>query len=230
MAQARLVDLANLAAAALATVCAGWRARRSAQRLRGSWLALTAACAAWTVGQLLWIRLTWTDGYSFPSPADAAYLLFPPLAGLALLLRPTDTEVAVAAPGARRGDDQPGPRADRLADGRRTRVQWAAATDHALDRAVAIAYPILDVLLLVLTVLTLARSPAARLPLGLITGGLLAFVVADITFVYQQAAGANPISPVDVGWSLGFECIALAALVRSGPRPGPGAARRSGSR
>jgi len=213
VAQVWLVDLSNLAAAALATVCAAWRAQRSTQRLRGSWLALTAACGAWTVGQLFWIRLTWTGVYTFPSAADVAFLLFPPLAGLALLLRPTDTEaqwlrrildaamtsLALGLIGWRMVQDA---------------VQWTATTADFLSRAVAIAYPALDVLLLVLTVLTLARSAAARLPLGLITGGLLAFVVADITFVYQQAAGDNPLSPVDVGWSLGFECVALAALVR----------------
>ena len=41
-------------------------------------------------------------------------------------------------------------------------VQWTAAADGTRStRAVAIAYPTLDVLLLVLTVLTLARSPPA---------------------------------------------------------------------
>jgi diguanylate cyclase (GGDEF)-like protein len=87
------------------------------------------------------------------------------------------------------------------------------ADQSALTGVVGIAYPSLDVLLIVLSVLTLARSPAGRLPLGLLTGGLFAFVIADMTFVYQQATGNNPISPVDVGWSLGFAGIALAALV-----------------
>jgi diguanylate cyclase (GGDEF)-like protein len=215
-----LVDLTNLAAAALATVCAGWRARRCRHRLRGSWLALTAACGAWSVGQLLWIGLTWTGSHGYPSPADAAYLLFPVLAGLALLLHPTDTEpqwlrrvldaamtgLALGLIGSRMAQQA---------------VQWSTTTDGAMTRALAIAYPTLDLLLLVLAVLALVRASAARLPLGLITVGLVAFAVADITFVYQQLGGDNPLSPVDVGWSLGFGCIALAALIRPGAHQDP---------
>jgi diguanylate cyclase len=208
-----LVDLANLAAAALAMICAGWRARRCRHRLRGTWLALTAACGTWTVGQLIWIGLTWTGSYQFPSAADLAFLLFPPLAGLALLLHPTDTPpqwlrrtLDAAMTGLALG----------LVGWRVTQniVQWTAGAEGQLTRALAIAYPTLDLLLVVLTVLTLARSSTGRLPLGLITAGLLAFVVADITFVYQQAGGTDSLSPVDMGWGVGFECIALAALIR----------------
>jgi diguanylate cyclase len=100
-------------------------------------------------------------------------------------------------------------------------VVQAVDPGHLLSSTVTIAYPALDVLLLVLTVLTLTRSPAARLPLCLVTGGLLAFVIADVTFVYQEASGANPLGPFDMGWSLGFECIAIAAMVRPGPPRDP---------
>ena len=68
-----------------------------------------------------------------------------------------------------------------------------------------------------LTVLTLTHSPAARLPLGLITLGLTAFVVADIIFIYQTAGGSNPLDLIDLGWSLGFGCISVAALVDQRP-------------
>ena len=214
--RAYLADVGNLTAAVLGTVCAAWRARRTDRWLHGSWLALTAAGSAWSIGQLLWIGLTWSDTYAFPSPADAAFLLFPPLAGLALLLYPTET----GAPWLRRMFDAGMTTlALGLLGGRVTQdvMGWSGSVDSGPARAVVLAYPSLDVVLLALTVFTLARTATARLPLGLITGGLLTFVAADITFVYQQAAGDNPLNVIDAGWSLGFGCIALAATVRPGP-------------
>jgi diguanylate cyclase (GGDEF)-like protein len=216
----RVVDLFNLVAAALATGCALRRARRSAARQRGSWLAMSGACGAWAVGQLIWIRLTWTAGYTFPSVADAAFLLFAPLACLGLLLYPTT------------GESQ---RVRRVLDAVMTSlavalVIWRTALDAVVaatdlgdlvNSTIMLAYPVLDVLLLVLAVLTLTRCPAARLPLGLVTVGLLVFVVADTAFVYQDASGANPVTLLDVGWSLGFDCIALAALTRPQPPRNP---------
>jgi diguanylate cyclase (GGDEF)-like protein len=211
-----LTDWANLAAAALAAGCASWRATRSADRYRWSWGALAAGCASWTAGQVEWIYLNTTGTYAYPSAADPAFLLFPPLACLALLMHPTD-------------DD--GQRLRRVLDAVMTGlaaglVIWAvalravvqsAAAGEPLAGAVSIAYPTLDLLLLVLTVLTLTHSPAARLPLGLITLGLTAFVVADIIFIYQTAGGSNPLDLIDLGWSLGFGCISMAALVDQRP-------------
>ena len=215
-ARAGFTDWANLLASGLAAGCASWRAVRSPERDRWSWTALAAACACWTAGQVGWIYLTDTGTYSYPSPADAAFLLFPPLASVALLLHPTDDDVQ---------------RLRRVLDAIMTGlaaglVIWAVAlravvaaarTDQLLTSAVSIAYPTLDLLLLVLTVLTLARTPTARLPLGLVTFGLTAFVIADIVFVYQTAGGSNPLDLLDLGWSLGFGCISLAAL--TGWRP-----------
>jgi diguanylate cyclase len=217
--RADLTDRVNLAAAALAAGCASWRATRSAGRYRWSWAALAAGCASWTAGQVAWIYLNTTGTYSYPSAADPAFLLFPPLASAALLLHPTDDE---------------GQRLRRVLDAVMTAlaaglVIWAVAlrgvvqaagSGEPLAGAVSIAYPTLDLLLLVLTVLTLAHSPAARLPLGLITLGLTAFVVSDIIFIYQTAGGANPLNLIDLGWSLGFGCISVAALVdQRPPRP-----------
>ncbi len=210
-ARSAFTDWTNLVAAALAAGCASWRATRSVGRPRWSWIALAAACTCWTAGQVEWIYLTAAGAYVYPSPADGAFLLFPPLASIGLLLHPTDSD----GQRLRRGLDAV---MTGLAAGL---VIWAvalrpvvetASADRLLASAVSIAYPTLDLLLLVLTVLTLTRSPAARLPLGLITLGLTAFVVSDIVFVYQTAAGSNPLDLGDLGWSLGFGCISVAAL------------------
>ena len=170
---------------------------RSADRYRWSWGALAAGCAAWTAGQVEWIYLNATGTYSYSSAADPAFLLFPPLASVALLLHPTDDG---------------GQRLRRVLDAVTTGlaaglVIWAVALRAVVQSAgageplagvVSIAYPTLDLLLLVLTVLTLTHSPAARLPLGLITLGLTAFVVADIIFIYHTAGGSNPLNLIDL--------------------------------
>jgi hypothetical protein len=64
-----LTDRVNLAAAALAAGCAGWRATRSASRYRWSWGALAAGCAASTAGQVAWIYLT--TNQPTPAPLEA---------------------------------------------------------------------------------------------------------------------------------------------------------------
>ena len=225
--QMRLFDVSNLLAAALATGCAGWRARRSVKRHRWSWAAMAAACGMWCVGQIGWLWLTLTGTYSYPSPADIAYFLFPVLACLALVLHPSNVEAR---------------RARRVLDALMTslavgliiwrtalsEVVQAVQASDVLTRSVTIAYPVLDVLLLVLAVLTLLRT---RLSLALVSAGLTAFAVADIAFVHDVALGIVVLTPVDLGWGLGFAGIALSALARPEalrtPSPAPAVARLS---
>jgi diguanylate cyclase (GGDEF)-like protein len=208
--QMRLFDVSNLLAAVLATGCAAWRARRSVERHRWSWWAMAAACGMWSVGQVGWLWLTLTGTYSYPSPADVAYFMFPVLACLALVLHPSNVEAQ---------------RARRVLDALMTSLAvgliiWRTALSEVvravqasdvLARSVTIAYPVLDVLLLVLAVLTLVRT---RLSLGLVTAGLTAFAVADIAFVHDVALGIVVLTPVDLGWGLGFAGISLSALAR----------------
>jgi diguanylate cyclase (GGDEF)-like protein len=118
-------------------------------------------------------------------------------------------------------------------------VSWATALGAAvraaeatqpLASAVSVAYPVLDVLVTVLAVLALARAPAGRprLPLALLVAGLVLNSVADSGFVYLTATeGYEPGTALDVIWSLGLGCLALAALLDhhgtdrhgTGPRP-----------
>src|SRR5689334_15107106 len=69
-------------------LCA-WRAiRRSEGRL--GWALLAAGVASWTFGEIYYTNVLWTDASPpLPSPADAGYLLFPPLAvgGIVVLMR-----------------------------------------------------------------------------------------------------------------------------------------------
>ena len=202
----RLFDLSNLLAATLAAACATWRARRSVERYRWSWSAMAVGCGMWSIGQVVWLELTLTDSYAYPSPADSAFLLFPVMACVALLLHPGTGEAQ---------------RVRRVLDALMTSLAvgliiWRTAMNDVvaavgaadgLTRAVTLAYPVLDVLLLVLSVLTLTRT---RLSFGLVTAGLAAFAVADIAFVHDVALGVVVLTPIDLGWGLGFTGIAQA--------------------
>ena len=59
-------------------------------RDRRAWLLIGTGVAAWTFGEIYYTAVLWTDpDPPLPSPADAGYLLFPPLvlAGALALLR-----------------------------------------------------------------------------------------------------------------------------------------------
>src|SRR3954454_9956619 len=68
------------------------------ERERAAWLLIGAGVLAWTAGELYYTVLLWEQSAPpIPSPADAGYLLFPPLmfAGMLVLLK-ARTRVSVA--------------------------------------------------------------------------------------------------------------------------------------
>ncbi|MCO1656367.1 GGDEF domain-containing protein [Pseudonocardia humida] len=214
--QALVANLSALVSSATAAGCGIWRAVHSAGRRRRAWSALGAALTCWAVGDAIWAWLDATGRDPFPSVADVAYLAFGPLACAGVLLL-----------------FDRGGRVHRLQDlldgmatsGALVLVSWATALGAAvraaeasqpLASAVSVAYPVLDVLIAVLAVLALARAPAGRprLPLTLLVAGLVLNSVADSGFVYLTATeGYEPGTALDVVWSLGLGCLALAALL-----------------
>jgi diguanylate cyclase (GGDEF)-like protein/PAS domain S-box-containing protein len=103
-----------------------------------------------------------------------------------------------------------------------------------LEKLVAVAYPISDVLVLVLLTRLVVSVPRSRsvLLLGVGTAGLLA---ADVTYGINQSGGAWHIGgPVDLGWIVLYSCWGAAALQpsmvgitepRNRPQPGISATR-----
>ena len=207
-------NLAQLLAGAAATAAGAWRAAGLVGRNRWSWGLLTAGTAAWTLAQgwWCWVEIVQDGATPFPSFADVGFIAFPLLAAAALLLHP--------AGGGRTG------RWQRPLDALMTSaavglVSWETTlgavvavdvTENTLTSALLVAYPVLDVLLVVLAVLTLARSTRGRTPLALVGAGLVAFSVSDSAFAYVAATGGYVGSSLDLGWVAGFLLIALAAL------------------
>ncbi|MGY1591554.1 putative bifunctional diguanylate cyclase/phosphodiesterase [Geodermatophilus sp. SYSU D00708] len=225
-------DLFQLGAAGAATGSTAWRSVRSAGRLRATWAAFALACAGWTAGQAYWTVEEVAGRLApFPSPADAGFLAFPLFAAVGLLLHPADGGV--------RG------RWQRTSDAVMTSaavglVSWQTAleavvngstTNDPLETLLLVAYPVLDVLLVVLTLLTLARSRRRDADLLLVGAGLVALSVSDSAFAFLQSTSAYDGGVVDGGWVLAFLAIAAAgALSRAGAPGGAATARGRGVR
>jgi len=207
-------DLAFVVAGAVAAVVVARRAARFTGRRRLAWSALAAGLAGWAAGQVVRslneLVLQRTD--LFPSWADAGYLLLPVGAGAALLLYPVDA--GVRRPIRRVLDGL-------IVSGSLVQVWWitalsAVATVEGVSQlavVAGVAHPLLDVALLSTTVLVRSRSRSSGRPaLTVLTAGLAALAVADITFGWLSVTGAYRAgSLVDLPWFVGFALMALAA-------------------
>src|SRR5438094_881462 len=159
--QTRTVDdLGELAAAVVAAVAGGWRASRLSGRARLSWAFLGAGSAAWAVGEGLWsyYELLLGRDTPFPSWADAGFLLFPALALVGLLTRPSS---AFAGQGRLRVALDA-----MLVSASLVTVSWVTAlgevykagADSWFAAAVSLAYPGSDIVLLSVAVIVIAFS------------------------------------------------------------------------
>jgi two-component system cell cycle response regulator len=198
---------------AVAGLC-GWAALATPQRgERVAWLLITGALVAWTFGEIYYTAVLWTaEEIPIPSPADAGYLLFPPLmlAGVLTLLRS-------------RARDVPG---TLWADGITAALSVSAAgaalvfqtvydsvSGQTLEVAVNLAYPLFDLVLLGVIVGALAgtgwRFDRTWI---LLLAGVAAFWLGDSLYLVGNADGTYvPGSWFDVGWWLGLALIAGAA-------------------
>lgn len=157
-------DAGQLVAATVAAVsCARATAQRGQVRRR-AWAWLTASVGAWAAAQVVWSWYELIGGREvpFPSLADIGFLLFPLCAGAGLLAwlsvdRSRTHLVRDLLDGV-------------LIAGSLFVVSWvstlsvlhAAGAANALSLALSMAYPIGDVVLATLVLLTVARAPATN--------------------------------------------------------------------
>jgi diguanylate cyclase len=219
------LQIANLGVLVLAfgaaASCAG-AARRSRGRSRRGWIALALAAASWGAGQIAWTvsELLLGDLVPFPSIADVGYLGFPvaALVGTTLLA----------------------PRTQGLATSRRLidafmvgcalgLVAWLIAVDPIATglspgaAAVALAYPIADVVLITVVLLTLAQTREKPLLWGLLAASMGAMIVSDVAFSYATADGSYASgAQTDWGWWAAFCLLGAAGGIvgRPGSRQG----------
>jgi diguanylate cyclase (GGDEF)-like protein len=226
-AQRLFVDTAQLLiGAAAAWVClAAARARSGAGR---RWRQiLGAGLAGWTLLRCWWLVQTIADPVrdtAVMNVADVGLMVLPLCMLLALLTG------AAALP-------RPVPTASRrdlivlvidsvLIAGSVIALIWSAVPGRIYEEAgqspvvvgVALAYPIVDLILAVMTGLLLTTrpsSPAGRLPLRLVGAALLAFGVSDTMRLFDLAGGLSPVE--SAGFLLGPALIALAATTPPAP-------------
>jgi diguanylate cyclase (GGDEF)-like protein len=210
-------DVGQLLAAGAMAVAGLGRARRARDRLRVSWLLVASGGASWCIGQCVWsyYELIGATQTPFPSAADAGYLLFPLLAMVGLLFRPSQAftgrgRVRVALDIA-------------LVLASLLTISWTTAlggvyhgdSGGALARVVSLAYPLGDVALLTVVVSVVAFARAGgRLGLLCLGGGLAAFAFADSGFALLTASGSYKTGNlIDAGWVAGFAILGWAAVL-----------------
>ncbi len=211
-------DLGELVVAVVAAGAALWRSRSlTPPRLRRAWLLMAFASASWAVGEALWSWFELGQGKNpFPSVADIGYLGFPILASAALLSYP-------ASPGATGGRNR---MLDSLMGiGALGLISWetvltavsSSPAGGGLSLGVSLAYPISDLVILTLVILTLARAPGSKVSLMLMGAGCASLVLSDSLFAYLTARTSYRGGAVDLGWMAAFVLLALAAVARERP-------------
>ena len=104
----------------------------------------------------------------------------------------------------------------------------ASATGTWLERAIALAYPAGDVIVLTMVLVTWGRSdPAGRVAVAFAGLGFAAFALADSLFVYTTLRTDTVSNLSNDAWIAGYLLIALGGVPRlplatgPGERPGP---------
>ena len=215
-------DAVAVVSSALATAGLLWAARTSretARRRYYAWLFLAAGQAAYCLGQLIWAVLELVlDLQPFPSLADPLYLLFYPLFVTGLVLFPADHV----------------PRLERrkilldvgIVITAAFLLFWtfliapAIAVGHPTQAtlALSIAYPVLDLVLLVaVTILIFRRVHSAReMPLLLLAAGVAAQIVADAGFSVQSLRDSYANGGwVDLAWVMASLSVFLAGSLEA---------------
>jgi diguanylate cyclase len=210
-------DVGSVAFGLFALVCAGIAAWSGRGRDRGAWICLMIGLAGWFVGDAIWAHYElWRRVPGpFPSVADGAYLVFPVLACLALVLFPIgysgQSQIRLVLDGL-------------IVTGSLFVVSWvsvlrtvytARGTRH-FALGLALAYPVSDWVTITVAVLVLARTHTGqRATMTLLTAGIAAIALSDSGFVYLIAHNDYVSgSVIDLGWLAGLLLLGVAALVR----------------
>ncbi|MBB5868236.1 diguanylate cyclase (GGDEF)-like protein [Allocatelliglobosispora scoriae] len=228
-----VIDDGAQLAAGVAAMVSCWhhgRLERARQRV-WRWL-LAVGFAGWTVGQAIWTWYQTFGGVGLPSPswADVGYLTLPLFALVAVLVYPAQSLTAQS--GGRRSERHLA-RSVLVMDGLvvvgslfllawtivlRSIVEFGAPTPA--EFAVAIAYPVSDLVLVTMVVLLMVfrrSTPEQRATLWVLCLGLVALSASDGIFAFLVSRGATEMPPIyDIGFIAGPALVAVAAADRGG--------------
>ena len=208
-------DLGECAAALIAAAAGGVAAWRNQGRTRLAWALLASSALVWAGGEAAWsyFEIILGQQVPFPSLADAGYLAAVPLAIGGIALFPGRLRVASRVTFLLDGS---------IMAGALLLISWAtvlgtvyrAGSDTPISAIIGLAYPISDIVIAVMALLLVSRTPSSmRLPLVLVVAGLIANLLSDSAFAYLTTIQTyGPIQLVDTGWIAGYLLLALGAI------------------
>lgn len=201
--------------AVFAAVCGALAARSAEGRQRTAWICLTVGLAGWAAGSALWIFYeNVLHQAPFPSLADVGYLLFPIGAGVAMVLFPVGYSRHSRARFLLDGF---------IVAGALFEVSWVLVLQSVFEAGgtsgfalgLSLAYPALDIVILTMALLVLARARTGRrTTLALLTSGVILMALSDSAFAYLSAHGSyHSGHAIDIGWAAAFLTFGMAALI-----------------
>ena len=211
-------DISETLSAMLAAVACLLTASRGSRRTRQAWGLIGMGAALWGLGQAAWtyqeVVLGLTPATLFPSYPDLGYLLSVPFAIAGLLRLPG----GVTTNGARIRSVLDG----LLIAGSLLFISWdvvlgpvyASSPTDAFGQIVGLAYPISDIAMVTIVLLTLSRLRVGqRLPLILLACGVMLNAVADSSFAFITTLQSyTSVNFAYLGWTMGYAFIGLAAV------------------
>ena len=193
-----------------ATVAVAMRAVRVREQ-RAAWAVIAVGLAAWTAGDLWYLVLLAGGDIPYPSPSDALYLVLygALIAGMRMLNGRAAFSFALIVVLLGLATLWSGLVFSEVVEG-------AAGGTTAV--ATTLAYPLLDLVLVVATLLAVAaRGGRPGRVLGALAAGFLLMALADSAFVVQVATGTHQdgtlLEPL---WPASALCIAAAAWMDAG--------------
>ena len=208
LAHAMFYNLTGLSA--VAAILLGVRLHRPPRR--GMWYCLAGGLAVFAAGDLVYSFYAYVLlREPFPSPADALYLASYPLlaAGMLAMIRSRT-----------RGRDRAGLIDALMVATGLGLLSWTflmkpIAADPSLtlgSRLISLAYPLADVLLLVVLA-RLVASPGSRTSAyWLLAAALLLQLGADVVYAVLTTVASYSGGLIDAGWMLSYLCYGAAAL------------------
>lgn len=186
-------------------------ARSAHPRWRGAWSALAVGLACRAIGHTIWSYYALKSGeVPFPSVADAANLMLPVCALLAMLLFFGETTGRMGGRILLDG---------LIVAGSLVLISWVSITslgyasgDDRLKLLVSLAYPVAYVVVLIVAAMVLIRaSDEQRLILTLLTIGLACMALARSELANLAEKREDPVGAwVLIGWAAGLLLIAVA--------------------
>src|ERR1700730_182589 len=212
----RFDDIGETLVALVAAAACGLAAWRHQRRTRIAWALIGASALSWGLGQAVWSYYELVKGQQFPFPslADLGYLAAVPLAVAGVLFFPSAPNRATSL--LRTILDA------LLIAGSLFIISWAtvlgtvyrAASGGLVAQLIGLAYPAGDIVVGTIVLIVASRAGRAnRLPLLLLTGGLIAKLLSDSAFAYLTTTNTYGTgNPTDTGWAAGYLLIAIAGL------------------